>query len=51
MMTLVAITDRVAATAAPAGEAFATIRSARAGEVLRGVTFTPGTGANGRDVR
>jgi hypothetical protein len=41
---LVKITDNVAATTLPAGESFATIRTARFGEVLRGVSFTPGTG-------
>ena len=40
---LVMITDRLAATTAPAGESFALIRTARFGEVLRGVSFTPGT--------
>ncbi len=40
---LVMITDRLAATTAPAGEKFAVIRTARFGEVLRGVSFTPGT--------
>jgi hypothetical protein len=40
---LVMITDRLAATSAPAGESFAAIRAARFGEVLRGVSFTPGT--------
>jgi hypothetical protein len=40
---LVMITDRLAATAAPAGESFAVVRTARFGEVLRGVSFTPGT--------
>jgi hypothetical protein len=39
---LVAITDRLAATTAPA-ESFATVDAARFGEVLRGVAFTPGT--------
>jgi hypothetical protein len=38
---LVAITDRLDATTAPSMESFATIRSARYGEVLRGVTPTP----------
>jgi hypothetical protein len=42
---VVAITDNVGATALPASEAFGTIRSAGFGEVLRGVSFTPGTGA------
>jgi hypothetical protein len=39
---LVAITDRLAATTA-AGEHFTTLRTGRYGEVLRGVSFTPGT--------
>ncbi len=38
---LVAITDNLAATTLPA-ESFRIIRSAGFGEVLRGVTFTPG---------
>ena len=41
---LVAITDEIAATALPAGESFTTLRTARFGEALRGVSFTPGTG-------
>jgi hypothetical protein len=45
---LVAITDRSSAAAQPAAEAFTAIRSARAGEVLRGVSFTPGTVPAGR---
>jgi hypothetical protein len=40
---LVMITDNLTATSAPAGETFAAIRTARFGEVLRGVSFTPGT--------
>jgi hypothetical protein len=40
---LVAITDTLAATTLPAGESFRTVRSARNAEVLRGVSFTPGT--------
>jgi hypothetical protein len=40
---LVAITDSLAATS-PAGEQFTTVRTASFGEVLRGVSFTPGTG-------
>ena len=39
---LVAITDRLAATT-PDRETFWTLRTARYGEVLRGVSFTPGT--------
>ena len=42
---LVMIKDRLAAAALPGGESFTTIRTARFGEVLRGVSFTPGTGA------
>jgi hypothetical protein len=44
---LVAVTDRPAATSQLA-ESFRTVRSAGFGEVLRGVSFTPGTGAYGR---
>ncbi|MGY3581556.1 hypothetical protein ACVIGB_000372 [Bradyrhizobium sp. USDA 4341] len=40
---LVMITDKIAATTLPADESFATTRSARFGEVLRGISFTPGT--------
>jgi hypothetical protein len=40
---LVMITDQLAATSLPAGERFSAIRTARFGEVLRGVSFTPGT--------
>ena len=40
---LVMITDRLAAATAPAGESFKIVRTARFGEVLRGVSFTPGT--------
>ena len=39
---LVAITDRLAAATAPA-ESFTTVRTAGFGEVLRSVSFTPGT--------
>jgi hypothetical protein len=39
---LVAITDPLAATAPAAGEAFVTVRSAGFGQVLRGISFTPG---------
>jgi hypothetical protein len=41
---LVAITDRLSASTLPVSESFKTIRTARYGEVLRGVSFTPGTG-------
>ena len=42
---LVVITDKLADTTATAaaGEKFSTMRTARFGEVLRGVSFTPGT--------
>ncbi len=40
---LVMIRDNLAATSLPAGEAFTAVRTARFGEVLRGVSFTPGT--------
>jgi hypothetical protein len=42
---LVMITDNLAATSLPAGESFSTVETARFAEVLRGVSFTPGTGA------
>jgi hypothetical protein len=40
---LVAITDPLSATAPATGESFRTIRTAGFGEVLRGVSFTPGS--------
>jgi hypothetical protein len=40
---LVMVTDNLAATSLPAGESFTAIQTARFGEVLRGVSFTPGT--------
>ena len=40
---LVEITDPVGATAPAAGETFRTLRTAAFAEVLRGVSFTPGT--------
>jgi hypothetical protein len=40
---LVAITDSLASTTLPSNETFAAIYSAGYGEVLRGVSFTPGT--------
>jgi hypothetical protein len=40
---LVAITDNLSATTLPANESFTTVRSAGFGEVLRGVSWTPGT--------
>jgi hypothetical protein len=45
---LVAITDMLSATKLPAGEGFTTIKTAGFGEVLRGVSFTPGTGVKGK---
>ncbi len=42
---LVTITDNLAATGLPAGESFRILQTARFAEVLRGVSFTPGTGA------
>jgi hypothetical protein len=41
---LVSITDPLSADTPGASEAFTTVRSAGDGEVLRGVSFTPGTG-------
>jgi hypothetical protein len=43
---LVMITDTLAATSLPATESFMTIRTAGILEVLRGVSFTPGTAAS-----
>ncbi len=40
---LVVITDQVSATTLPPSESFATFHAAGFGEVLRGVSFTPGT--------
>jgi hypothetical protein len=40
---LVSISDNLAATTLPGGESFTTPDSAGNGEVLRGVSFTPGT--------
>ena len=40
---LVTIADQLAATTAPAGESFTTTHDAGFGEVLRGVSFTPGS--------
>ncbi len=41
---VVAITDRLGAQTLTAGESFRTVEAARSGEVLRGLSFTPGTG-------
>jgi hypothetical protein len=43
---LVVIKDKLKATTLPTGESFTTLRAAKSGEVLRGVSFTPGTGLN-----
>jgi hypothetical protein len=43
---LVMITDKLTATSLPASERFTAIETARFGEVLRGVSFTPGTDLN-----
>ena len=40
---LVAITDSLSVTTLPSNESFTTVRGAGFGEVLRGVSFTPGT--------
>jgi hypothetical protein len=45
---LVAITDNLAATTLPGSESFSALRSARNLEVLRGVSFTPGTSCSRR---
>jgi hypothetical protein len=42
---LVAITDPLSAATPAASEQFVTVRSAGSGQVLRGVSFTPGTGS------
>ena len=42
---LVVVTDALTATTLPPTESFNTLRTAGFGEVLRGVSFTPGTGA------
>ena len=44
---LVAITDPLTATAPAPGEAFRTVIAPAFGKVVRGVSFTPGTGARG----
>jgi hypothetical protein len=43
---LVTIKDKLKATTLPANESFNTVRTAKFGEVLRGISFTPGTGLN-----
>jgi hypothetical protein len=42
---LVSITDQPGATSPASGESFQTVQSAGYGQVLRGVSFTPGTGS------
>ncbi|SRR6266566_1495506 len=42
---LVSITDQRGATSPAPGKSFSTVQSAGYGQVLRGVSFTPGTGA------
>jgi hypothetical protein len=44
---LVSITDQPGAASPAPGESFQTVQSAGYGQVLRGVSFTPGTGASG----
>jgi len=46
---LVVITDTVAAETLPATEKFSTLQTAGFGEVLRGVSFTPGRSVTGAD--
>jgi hypothetical protein len=41
---VVAITDPISASAPSSTEAFTTLRAAGSGEVLRGVSLTPGSG-------
>jgi hypothetical protein len=40
---LVAVTDQLSATTLPGSETFGTVKAARSGEVLRGVSFAPAT--------
>jgi hypothetical protein len=44
---LVSVTDKLGATTLPAKEGFITVETARYGQALRGVSFTPGTGSGG----
>jgi len=46
---LVVTTDSLGATTAPSAEGFTTLRTAGNLEVLRGVSFTPGTDRDGKD--
>ena len=43
---LVMIADTLASTTLPSAESFTTVRTAGFAEVLRGVSFTPGTGVS-----
>jgi hypothetical protein len=43
--SLVSVTDSLSATSPPAGESFSTVMPPTYGQVVRGVSFTPGTGA------
>jgi hypothetical protein len=43
---VVAVTDSLSATTQPAHETFTTVEAAKNGEILRGVSFTPGTNAD-----
>jgi hypothetical protein len=47
---LVSITDQVAATSLPGSETFQTVIQPTAATVVRGVSFTPGTGAPGTSI-
>jgi len=42
---LVSVTDKLGATTLPGKEGFITVETARYGQALRGVSFTPGTGS------
>jgi hypothetical protein len=48
---LVAVTDNPSATSAPAGESFHTVLAPRYGEVVRGVSLTPGSEPGNDPVR
>jgi hypothetical protein len=45
---LVKITDTLSATTLPAGEIFTPVETAAYGQVLRGVSWTPGTNVGGQ---
>jgi hypothetical protein len=40
---LMSVTDQLSATTPPAGESFSTVVAPTYGQVVRGVSFTPGT--------